>query len=71
MAQDISALPTHTLLAAGFITYLGNAPEDTRTLILGEWKTTCKLPDWTFTKFMSTESEMLSLKAEGLPADDI
>lgn len=71
MSSGLSALPLHTLLAAGYITYLGNAPEDTRTLMLDEWKNLCKLPEWTFLKFMSSESEMLSLKAEGLPADGI
>jgi dynein heavy chain 2, cytosolic len=71
MSTGISALPTHTLLASGYITYLGSAPEDTRTQMLDEWKNMCKLPEWTFTKFMSTESEMLTLKAEGLPADGI
>ncbi len=71
ITSDIATLPTHTLLAAGFITYLGNAPEDVRHQVLGDWQNLCKLPDWIFTKFMSTESEMLGLKAEGLPADGI
>lgn len=71
MSNDISGLPLHTLLAAGYITYLGSEPEDTRTLMLDEWKSLCKLPEWTFLKFMSSESEMLTLKAEGLPADGI
>lgn len=36
-----------------------------------EWKSLCKLPEWSFTKFMSSESEMLALKAQGLAADGI
>ena len=68
---EVSTVPTAGLLAAGYITYLGSANESKRSEILSEWLGIVKLPQFKFTTFMKSESEMLKWKSEGLPADDL
>ena len=60
-----------TQVAAGFITYLGNAPEDVRRATLQVWCEATGLQGFDFRRFMSTESEQLVWKSEGLPSDDL
>lgn len=60
-----------TQVAAGFITYLGNAPEDVRRATLQGWCEATGLQGFDFRRFMSTESEQLVWKSEGLPSDDL
>eukprot|EP00048_Salpingoeca_helianthica_P012918 m.191084 g.191084 ORF g.191084 m.191084 type:complete len:4245 (+) comp15437_c5_seq48:84-12818(+) len=66
---SIASLPLKALLAAGFITYLGDATEDVREATLQQWASHARLASFDFLSFMSTESEQLSWKAEGLPSD--
>jgi hypothetical protein len=49
--------------------YLPGHPEDVRTRVQKEWTDHLSLPNYSLTRFMSSESEMLQWKAEGLPAD--
>ena len=58
-------------LAAGFITYLSSAPEDVRKATMRKWCEAADLQGFDFRRFMSTESEQLGWKAEGLPSDDL
>lgn len=44
LAAGLDALPYHSLVAAGFITYLGGFPEDVRQSTLNDWKTKCQVP---------------------------
>jgi dynein heavy chain 2 len=72
----IKALPKLVLLSAAFITYLPQAAEDVRKSVTKQWLSFVKLSDSTeqsfdLKAFMSSESEMLKYKAEGLPADDL
>jgi dynein heavy chain 2, cytosolic len=66
---NIASLPLKSLLAAGFITYLGDATEDVREGTLQQWAAAAHLSSFDFLGFMSSESEQLSWKAEGLPSD--
>ena len=58
-------------MAAGFITYLSSAPEDVRKATMSKWCEAAGLQGFDFRRFMSTESEQLGWKAEGLPSDDL
>lgn len=72
ISKDLESLPSNSLLAAGFATYLGGSPEDIRRSMIEDWSEKLGLgKNWAFKSFMSTESELLILKAEGLPADDL
>ena len=59
-------LPTNSLLAAAFITYLGREPEDVRQVSLGQWCSDLRLPaPWSLIKFLASETELLTWKTEG------
>ncbi len=69
---NIASLPVKSLLAAAFVCYLGDATEDVREATVDQWAAAAQLPEgakFDFLAFMSTESEQLSWKAEGLPSD--
>jgi dynein heavy chain 2 len=59
------------LLAAAFITYLSAAPEDVRRNCLTSWMETTGVQGFDLRQFLSTESEQLIWKSEGLPSDDL
>ena len=77
-----SKLSMQMLVAAGFNTYLAKSPEDTRQGFIQEWTKICGLNDernqdrsrnagFNYRRIMSTESEQLKWKAEGLPSDSL
>ena len=68
---ELRALPLSSLLAAGFISYLPSLPEDQRTNILSQWTAYLGVERFDLCRFMSSESEMLTWKAEGLPDDGL
>lgn len=37
LREELKTLSTHSLLAAAFLTYLGNAPEDVRKSTMQDW----------------------------------
>ena len=65
------ALPRDSLLAAGFITYLPSLPEDKRQDAMTQWTSILGVGRFDLRRFMSSESEMLTWKAEGLPGDGL
>jgi dynein heavy chain 2, cytosolic len=69
--EEVKFIPTGSLLAAGFISYLGSANEAKRAEVLEEWKKALKITQFDFMKFMCNESDLLKWKGEGLPADDL
>ena len=68
---QMQRLPMTLLMASSFITYLGIMPEDTRLQMTNLWCRQLDLPDFKFMSMMSTETERLEWKAEGLPGDDL
>lgn len=71
LAAELKELPKRALLAAGFVTYLAQAPEDLRRTSLTGWKDSLGVKGFDFRRFLSTESEQLIWKSEGLPSDDL
>lgn len=69
MQESLNSLPQNTLLAAAFVTYLGEAQEETRKRVLQDWCKLTSIPEFSFMEIMSTESEQLTWKHEGLPSD--
>ncbi|KAJ3280883.1 Cytoplasmic dynein 2 heavy chain 1, partial [Borealophlyctis nickersoniae] len=67
--DELEALPKNALLASAAITYLGGAPEDVRQTLTTEWKKIAGLQTFDLLKVMSTESEQLVWKSQGLPSD--
>lgn len=68
---QVKSLPNDGLLAAGFITYLSEDDENGRERQLKDWKGLMKIPNFDFLRFMTSESQVLELKAEGLPGDSL
>ena len=69
--QELKQLPWRSLLAAAFITYLSKSPEDERRAKIAEWVEHTGLESFNLRQFLSTESEQLKWKLEGLPSDDV
>ena len=67
----IGELPKRALLASAFIAYLAKAPEDLRRSCMQEWMTAFGVSGFDLRRFLSTESEQLVWKSEGLPSDDL
>jgi len=59
-------------LSSAFITYLASQSEDKRLDFVNKWKQILKIDDkFEVRKFLSTESEQLVWKSQGLPSDDL
>ena len=71
LAAELEQLPKRAQVAAGFITYLSDAPEDVRKTLMAEWCDNVGLQGFDFRRFISSESEQLIWKSEGLPSDDL
>nr|KAG5701774.1 hypothetical protein BaRGS_000764 [Batillaria attramentaria] len=56
---------------AAFITYLACAPEDLRRDRIKSWMDTVGIGHFDLRRFLSTESEQLTWKGEGLPSDEL
>ncbi|XP_042221258.1 cytoplasmic dynein 2 heavy chain 1-like isoform X2 [Homarus americanus] len=69
--SGLSGLPREALLAASFITYLSEAPEDKRKATMAHWSQLLEVSDFDLRKFLSSEREQLQWKAEGLPSDQL
>eukprot|EP00051_Salpingoeca_urceolata_P021875 m.349048 g.349048 ORF g.349048 m.349048 type:complete len:4259 (-) comp19881_c0_seq4:199-12975(-) len=70
-SDDMEQLPLRALLAAGFVTYLPGSTEDGRTHLMRQWQHATGCDKFDFRKFMSSESEQLKWRAEGLPTDQL
>lgn len=71
LQQELDQLPLRALIAAAFITYMSNAPEDRRQACIKDWVSAVGIDSFELRRFLSTESEQLVWKAEGLPSDEL
>jgi len=71
LQKQIDQLPKLSLLSAAFITYLSSKPEDERSEYLKEWQAKLDIEKFDLKKFLCSESELLTWKAEGLPSDQL
>ena len=71
LSHEVEQLPTCSLLAAAFLTYLSNAPEDERQSKMAQWTEMVGLNGFELRSFLSSEKEQLLWKGEGLPSDDL
>jgi len=71
LTQEMSLVPMKSLLSSAYLTYLGGANESTREATVKEWQSAVRVPNFNFRTFMCTESQLLTWKKEGLPADDL
>lgn len=64
-------VPKYSVLAASYITYMNEYPEDIRAKNLKKWKKLLNTPKFDFLSFMSNESNLLLLTRQGLPNDTL
>jgi len=69
LTSGLEALTFNSMLAAAFCSYLGSCPEDARRSALSEWCAKLGVQAFDLCNFLSSESELLQWKGEGLPAD--
>ena len=67
----MSLVPVRSLISSGYITYMGRQNETVRENTIREWISAMKIQDYNFRNFLSTETQMLTWKKEGLPADQL
>jgi dynein heavy chain 2 len=73
LKKQQATLPMQMLLGAGFTTYLGKTPEDMRTSVMEQWIKIIdnEVDSFDYMKLLSTESQLLTWKAMGLPSDSL
>ncbi|XP_033122293.1 cytoplasmic dynein 2 heavy chain 1-like, partial [Anneissia japonica] len=71
LETELETLPKKAQIAAGYTTYLSAAPEDERRATLTSWLEKVDLQGFDMRRFLSTESEQLIWKGEGLPSDNL
>jgi len=71
LEEESKELPLYSLIASAFLTFLCNAPEDTRVEYTKKWCKELGLADFDLTKFLSTERDVLQLQLAGLPSDHL
>lgn len=71
LQKQLDQLPKLSLISAAFITYLSSKPEDERSEYLKAWVARLQLDKFDLQRFLCTESELLTWKAEGLPSDQL
>ena len=64
-------MPIRSLISSGYITYLGKENETVRESTLKEWLNALGVQDYNFRQFLSSETQMLTWKKEGMPADQL
>lgn len=70
--EQLKILPKLSILSAAFITYLASQSEDKRVEYLTKWKQALSVDEkFDVRKFLSTESEQLGWKSQGLPSDEL
>ena len=71
LQRQLDQLPKLCVLSSAVVTYLSSNPEDVRSEYIKEWMAKLELDKFEFKKFMCTENELLTWKAEGLPSDQL
>jgi len=62
-------VPLKSLLSSAFITYLGGENESSRETNLSSWSSALRIEEFNIRTFLANESQLLTYKKEGLPAD--
>ncbi|KAE9115561.1 Cytoplasmic dynein 2 heavy chain 1 [Phytophthora fragariae] len=79
LEHRLTDLPVRMLLASAFTTFLGKCSEDARKRVVKEWERdildgstgSASSLHFDYRKLLSTESELLTWKAMGLPSDNL
>lgn len=70
MSLSLDNLLLNTLLASAFVTYLSECSDSIRNEKINKWKYEIKSNEFSFSKFMESERQILQWITEGLPSDE-
>ncbi len=71
LRKEIEELPSRSQLSAAYLNYLGAQSEDVRRSFISKWSEVTETKDFNLHSFLSSESELLVWKGEGLPSDNL
>jgi dynein heavy chain 2 len=71
MGHNIEQIPCQSIIAAGFLTYLADLPEDIRQEMCNKWFSKLGVVKFDIKHFLCSEQEMLQWRADGLPSDEL
>jgi len=71
LERELEQVPANSMVSAAVMTYLGAQNETTRELKIKEWAQMMRMQSFEFRTFMCSESQLLTWKKEGLPADSL
>lgn len=71
LEKTISELPQRSIVAAGFLTFLGKEGENVRNNLLGKWHEVMKIEPSEMLKFLSDETNNLTYRNQGISADNL
>jgi len=71
LRKAVQTLPVKILMAAAYTTFVGKASENVRARAVAKWKKMTETEQFDYLSLLSTESQLLSFKKAGLPADSL
>ena len=71
LRKAVQTLPVKILMAAAYTTFVGKASENVRAKAVMKWKKLTETEQFDYLSLLSTESQLLSFKKAGLPADSL
>ncbi|XP_050420010.1 cytoplasmic dynein 2 heavy chain 1 [Adelges cooleyi] len=70
LSESLENLLLNSLLASAFVTYLPECTDSVRNEKMEKWKFELKADEFSFSKFMESERQILQWITEGLPSDE-
>uniref|UniRef100_A0A0N4ZU30 Cytoplasmic dynein 2 heavy chain 1 n=1 Tax=Parastrongyloides trichosuri TaxID=131310 RepID=A0A0N4ZU30_PARTI len=71
LQKELDQLEIRSILAAGFVTFMGTSSEDLRSSMHNEWCKVLGIDDFHLSKYLATDNEILSWKRNELPEDQL
>lgn len=71
LEKTITELPQRSIVASGFLTFLGKESESTRNNLLNKWHEVMKVEPNEMLKFLSDETQNLTYRNQGISGDNL
>uniref|UniRef100_A0AAF5DHG2 Cytoplasmic dynein 2 heavy chain 1 n=1 Tax=Strongyloides stercoralis TaxID=6248 RepID=A0AAF5DHG2_STRER len=68
---ELNELENKSILAAGFVTFMGTYSEDLRSSMIDEWCKSLNIENFNLPKFLASDNEILNWKSNELPTDQL
>ncbi|CEF67356.1 Dynein heavy chain domain and Dynein heavy chain, P-loop containing D4 domain and Dynein heavy chain, coiled coil stalk domain and P-loop containing nucleoside triphosphate hydrolase domain-containing protein [Strongyloides ratti] len=71
LQKELNELESKSILAAGFVTFMGTYSEDLRSSMIDEWCKSLNIETFSLSKFLVSDNEILNWKRNELPIDQL